>query len=66
MLYNGVILQQNVTFFFFFFFLFFSDLELRVAMKGGQRNVAFFLELKLSSALGNFLWGCFSFRDAVF
>ena len=37
-------------------------------MKGGQRNVAFFffLDLKLSSALGNFLWGCFSFRDAVF
>ena len=59
-LYNGVILQQNVTFFSF------SDLELRVAMKGGQRNVAFFLELKLSSALGNFLWGCFSFSDAVF
>ena len=49
------------------FFFFSSDLELRAAMKGGQRNVAFFfLDLKLSSALGNFLWGCFSFSDAVF
>lgn len=46
--------------------LFFSDLELRAAMKEEQRNVAFFLDLKLSSALGNFLWGCFSFRDAAF